>query len=88
MDNEIYEEYIRSTQDVHTLSYTPSNDDLLTLYGLYKQITIGDNTTKKPNRLLRHRDYMKWSAWEKYRGMDKIDCMKSYITKVAELQQL
>jgi hypothetical protein len=39
------EQFKKASENVKTLSYSPSNDELLTLYGLYKQSTDGDNRT-------------------------------------------
>ncbi|RCH91235.1 hypothetical protein CU097_013079, partial [Rhizopus azygosporus] len=37
-----------AAEEVKKLSKSPSNDELLELYGLFKQATVGDNTTSKP----------------------------------------
>jgi diazepam-binding inhibitor (GABA receptor modulating acyl-CoA-binding protein) len=37
----------QAAKEVHDLTSKPSNDDLLKLYALYKQATIGDNETSK-----------------------------------------
>jgi len=39
------ERFAQAKENVKSLAYTPSNDELLTLYGLYKQATEGDNKT-------------------------------------------
>jgi diazepam-binding inhibitor (GABA receptor modulating acyl-CoA-binding protein) len=36
-----------AAEEVKQLSKTPSNDELLELYGLFKQATVGDNNTCK-----------------------------------------
>lgn len=36
-----------AAEEVKKLSKSPSNDELLELYGLFKQATVGDNTTCK-----------------------------------------
>ena len=53
--------------DVKTLTSKPSNDDLLSLYSLYKQGSNGDVTGKRPGRL----DMVnraKYDAWAKLEG--------------------
>lgn len=40
-------EFETAAEEVKQLSKSPSNDKLLELYGLYKQATVGDNTTCK-----------------------------------------
>ena len=47
------------------------------LYGLYKQATIGDNNTDRPNRLnLEAR--LKWKAWSEVQGLSKEDARQEY----------
>uniref|UniRef100_A0A915CY46 ACB domain-containing protein n=1 Tax=Ditylenchus dipsaci TaxID=166011 RepID=A0A915CY46_9BILA len=40
-----------AAEQVKKLKKTPSNDELLELYALYKQATVGDNNTDKPGML-------------------------------------
>ena len=47
-----------------------SNDDLLALYGLYKQATAGDNTTDKPS-FYQLEAKSKWEAWNTRKGLSK-----------------
>lgn len=39
--------FIQAANDVKSLTSKPSDSDLLTLYGLFKQGVVGDNTTEK-----------------------------------------
>ncbi|CEI87933.1 Putative Diazepam-binding inhibitor (GABA receptor modulator, acyl-CoA-binding protein) [Rhizopus microsporus] len=55
-----------AAEEVKKLSKSPSNDELLELYGLFKQATVGDNTTSKPTFDLKGR--YKWDAWTKLKG--------------------
>ena len=41
--------FIQAANDAKSLPSKPSDADLLTLYGLFKQGVIGDNTTAKVN---------------------------------------
>lgn len=43
----MYQEFNTAAEEVQKLATKPTNDDLLTLYGLFKQATVGDNTTCK-----------------------------------------
>ena len=45
----------------------PAAADKLALYGLFKQGTVGDNTTAKPG-MLDFKGKAKWEAWEKQKG--------------------
>lgn len=43
------QEFEKAAKEVNELKNKPSNDELLKLYGLYKQATVGDvNTGKSP----------------------------------------
>ncbi|XP_026688072.1 putative acyl-CoA-binding protein [Diaphorina citri] len=39
------DKFNQAAEDVKNLKDTPANDELLEIYGLYKQATVGDNTT-------------------------------------------
>lgn len=58
-----------------------SNEEKLKLYGLYKQITLGDNTTSKPG-MLNLSAKAKWNAWDALKGKDKEEAMAEYIAEV------
>lgn len=52
------------------LTQRPSNDEMLELYGLYKQATIGDNTTSSP-WAVQFEASAKWNAWNNLKGIAK-----------------
>lgn len=69
---------------VQSLTSRPSNADLLNLYALFKQGSIGDVSGKKPGRLdLKGR--AKYEAWESKKGMSADDAMQAYIDLVGRL---
>ncbi|SCW00040.1 LAFE_0B08130g1_1 [Lachancea fermentati] len=70
---------------VNNLSTTPSNDELLELYGLYKQATVGDNNKERPG-MFNLKDKYKWDAWEKLKGMTQEEAEQKYIEYVDQLQ--
>lgn len=47
---------------------SPSDADRLALYGLYKQVTVGDNNTAKPG-IFDLKAKAKWSAWNDRKGI-------------------
>lgn len=64
----------------------PSNEDLLKLYGLYKQATEGDNETERPGGF----DFKvaaKYNAWLNQKGLSKEDAAHQYIQLVNELSK-
>lgn len=76
-------EFKKATEDVRTLDKL-DDETLLTLYGLYKQSTVGDCNTDKPS-FWDVKGVAKWNAWNDNKGMDKEKAMKSYTRKVHRL---
>lgn len=59
----------------------PSNEELLKLYGLYKQATEGDNSTERPSGF----DFVaaaKYNSWLKLAGKEKSEASEEYIAFV------
>ncbi|WP_143961431.1 acyl-CoA-binding protein [Litoribacter populi] len=67
-------------------SSKPDNEDLLKLYGLYKQATEGDNTTERPGGF-DFKAAAKYNAWEKLKGTSKEEAEQKYIALVKSLSQ-
>lgn len=63
---------------VDGLSSTPSQSEMLELYGLFKQATHGDVTGKRPG-MLDVKGRAKHDAWVTRRGMSRDDAMRAYI---------
>lgn len=62
-----------------------TDQDLLKVYGLYKQSTIGNcNVKSSPNYLLDIKGYNKWHAWNNCKGKDKITAMNEYADLVID----
>jgi acyl-CoA-binding protein len=70
---------------VEKLPSRPSNDQLLGLYGAYKQATEGDVSGARPG-LLDLKGRAKYDAWAKRKGASKDDAMKKYVALVDELE--
>jgi len=67
-----------------TLASKPDNANLLKLYALYKQGSIGDINSSRPTGF----DFVaaaKWDAWHQLNGMSQEEAMQSYIDLVEEL---
>ena len=62
----------------------PSDADLLELYGLYKQATVGDVDTSRPG-MFDMKGKAKWDAWNAKKGTSQADAEAAYIAKVKEL---
>lgn len=62
-----------------------SNENLLKIYGLYKQATEGDVNIEKPTNFFDFKGIAKYNAWEELKGMPKEEAMKQYIQFVNQL---
>lgn len=69
---------------VKGLTKAPSNDELLELYALYKQATVGDVTGSRPG-MLDLKGRAKFDAWTKKKGVGKDAAMTSYVALVDRL---
>ncbi|KAK2427469.1 acyl-CoA binding protein [Trifolium repens] len=78
------EDFEEHAAKVKTLKESPSNEDLLILYGLYKQATVGPVDTSRPG-IFNMRDRAKWDAWKAVEAKSKEEAMGDYITKVKQL---
>ncbi|KAG7467522.1 hypothetical protein MATL_G00154590 [Megalops atlanticus] len=75
----------KAAEEVKNLKAKPTDEEMLIIYSLYKQATVGDVNTSRPG-MLDFTGKAKWDAWEKQKGMSKEDAMKAYIDKVEELK--
>jgi len=69
---------------VEKLKERPSNEQLLDLYGLYKQATEGDVSGSRPG-FLDLKGRAKFDAWAGRKGTSKDDAMKKYDALVGKL---
>jgi diazepam-binding inhibitor (GABA receptor modulator, acyl-CoA-binding protein) len=53
---------------------------IMQLYGLYKQITVGDVNISKPGMFSLQAKY-KWEAWKSHEGKSKEQAQEEYITE-------
>lgn len=69
---------------VNTLPNAPGPQDLLALYGYYKQATQGDATGARPG-MLDIKGRAKFDAWAAHKGLGKEAAVKGYIATVERL---
>ena len=69
---------------VKQLSKSPSNEDLLELYALYKQATSGDVSGSRPG-MFDLKGRAKFDAWSGKKGVGKDDAMTKYVALVDRL---
>ena len=75
------EEFLLAADIVKKLKEKPTDEELLELYGLYKQATVGDNNQPEPG-FLDFKGKSKHASWLKNKGKEKHDCEVEYITIV------
>jgi acyl-CoA-binding protein len=78
------DDFESAAERVKKLSARPSNDDLLALYALFKQGSVGDVSGKRPG-MLDVKGRAKFDAWAKLKGKANDDAMTEYIALVDRL---
>ncbi len=78
---DINESFKSALERVQSLDTRPSNENLLKIYGLYKQATEGEIKEDRPGGF-DFKAIVKYDSWASLRGMSKEDAMKSYIDLV------
>jgi len=84
MADDLKARFEQASVDVKSLSQRPSDNDMLSLYALYKQATEGDVSGDKPGFF----DFVaraKYEAWEGLKGTGADEAMQQYIDKVRAL---
>ncbi|XP_033209443.1 acyl-CoA-binding protein-like [Belonocnema kinseyi] len=80
------DQFNKAVEDVKELASTPSDADLLEIYALYKQATVGDCNTARPG-MLDFKGKAKWDAWNGKKGLSQDDAKQQYVDKVEALTQ-
>lgn len=70
-----------------TFTKRPTNEELLRLYGLFKQATEGDATGDRPGGF-DFKAIAKFDAWEELKGKTKEQAMTEYVNLVNDLHKL
>ncbi|KAJ8025156.1 Acyl-CoA-binding protein [Holothuria leucospilota] len=79
------DEFNKAAEDAKKLTVKPSDSDLLELYGLFKQVTVGDVNTERPG-MFDMKGKAKWDAWNSRKGVSASEAEQLYIAKVKQLQ--
>ena len=79
------QEFLSAAKDVKTLTESPKNEELLELYGYFKQASVGDCNTDRPG-MFDLKGKAKWDKWDGRKGMSKEDAEKKYIELVKDLK--
>lgn len=83
---DLQQEFDQAVARSKELTKRPSNEELLQLYGLFKQATEGDVTGDRPGGF-DFKGIAKYDAWAAMKGKSADDAKKEYIALVARLQQ-
>ncbi|XP_034030724.1 acyl-CoA-binding domain-containing protein 7 [Thalassophryne amazonica] len=76
-------DFEKIAEDVKKLKKRPTDQELLDLYGLYKQSVVGDINVGEMG-LTDLKGKAKWKAWNSRKGMSTDDAMSAYIALAKE----
>ncbi len=79
--NQTFEE---AATNVKKLTVSPTKEELLDLYGLYKQATVGNNNTAKPS-FYDLKGKAKWNAWTDRKDVEQNDAKQQYVDLVTQV---
>ena len=71
----------KAQREIRKLMGRPTDDELLLIYGLFKQATIGDNYNSKPAGVW-FKETRKWEAWNNQRDKEQNTAKQEYIEAV------
>ena len=83
---EKFEEAVKWVSDTPEEEFKPSNETKLEFYSLFKQVTEGDVSGKKP-KFTDIAGRAMYGAREKLKGMSKEDAMKRYVKRTNEIKE-
>jgi acyl-CoA-binding protein len=83
--DELTAKFEEAQRNAKALTKTPSNDDLLELYALYKQATAGDVSGSRPG-MMDFKGRAKYDAWAGKKGLAKDAAMSKYVAVVDRLR--
>lgn len=78
-------EFLAAADAVKAFTSRPSDQELLDLYGYFKQATVGDVNTERPG-MFDLKGKAKWDNWQSRKGTSKEDAEKEYIALVEKLK--
>ncbi|CAB3251994.1 unnamed protein product [Arctia plantaginis] len=77
------DQFTQVATSVRNWKTTPSNDENLALYSLYKQAVFGDVNIAEPSGLV---EKAKFKAWSGRKGISQDDAKKQYIDLAEQLK--
>ena len=79
-------EFEKAAASIKDLTVRPTDEELLELYGLFKQASVGDCNTARPGMFDLKGKY-KWDKWDSHKGTSKADSETKYIALVKTLTE-
>ncbi|XP_044130401.1 acyl-CoA-binding protein [Bufo gargarizans] len=79
-------DFDKAAEEVKQLKTSPTDQEMLEVYALFKQATVGDVNTARPG-MLDFKGKAKWDAWSGKKGTSKEDAQAQYIKLVEELKE-
>ncbi|KAI0241673.1 Acyl-CoA-binding protein [Lamellibrachia satsuma] len=76
--------FTEAAEKVKNLKTKPNDAEMLEIYGLYKQATVGDVNIDRPG-MFDMKGKAKWDSWNGRKGMSKEDAERQYIEVVDRL---
>ena len=84
--SDLEEDFERAAREVQRLPARPSNEELLELYALFKQASVGDVRGTRPG-LVDFKGRAKYDAWAALSGMDRDEAMRTYVALARHLAE-
>ena len=82
--NILNQSFIKAVDIINNLKNRPNDNELLKLYGLFKQANEGNNASPEPGYLdIKNR--RKWTAWSINIGKTKEQAKQEYVNFAMEL---
>ncbi|XP_034741115.1 acyl-CoA-binding protein [Etheostoma cragini] len=83
---ELQAKFDAAAAEVKQLKAKPADEEMLQVYSLFKQATVGDVNAGRPG-MFDFTGKAKWDAWEKQKGKSKEDAMAEYVSLVEQLKE-
>ncbi|KAG9508880.1 Acyl-CoA-binding protein [Fragariocoptes setiger] len=84
MADELTEQFNKAAEDIKNLKARPTDEELLEMYALFKQATVGDCNTPKPG-MFALKEKAKWEMWNRKKGMSQQEAKSAYISRAKTL---
>lgn len=81
---DLEQQFQAAADKVKNLTKRPNDEELLNLYGLFKQATVGDCNQSKPS-MFQLKEKAKHEAWTSRKGMTQEQAKKDYIEFVQKM---